>query len=163
VTEAVYYWDVVRSGKRVGVAANGDSHNGHPGRRDPRAIVSGVTLLFAEDLTREGLWKALRSRRTCATSGPRGFALLKANSVWQGGTASQSGDLVIEIEAFCQSETFRVDLLLDGFAARQFEGRGHHFEATLKGELEFEPGSCLSLHCIGADEDQIWTSPIWFD
>ena len=158
-----YYWDVVRAGKKIGVTANGDSHNGHPGRRDPRAVVSGLTVLWAKELTRADLWQALSCKRTCATSGRRGFALLQVNGVWQGGVVPQSKDVVVEMEAFCQSETFQVHLLLNGVEARRFEGESHRFKATLEGDVAFESGSCLSLYCIGAEEDQLWTSPIWFE
>jgi len=161
-TEDVYYWDVVRAGKQVGVVANGDSHNGHPGRKDPRAIVGGLTVFLAEDLTRDSVWSAIRSRRTCATSGSRGFALLRVNGVWQGGEIMSNEDLLIEMEAFCQSERFQVSLLLDGYVVQSFEGQGHHFMKTLRGSVKIPDGSCLSLHIIGEDHDQIWTSPIWF-
>jgi len=58
-------------GYRLGIIASGDSHNGHPGRRDVGTLTAGLMGVYAETLDRESIWKAFKKRRVYATSGAR--------------------------------------------------------------------------------------------
>jgi len=58
-------------GYRLGITASGDSHNGHPGRRDVGALTSGLMGVYAKALDRESIWTALKNRKVYATSGAR--------------------------------------------------------------------------------------------
>jgi len=75
-TSEWFFLDALRRGHRVGVTAGADGVSGrpgadHPGTRQIRNVRSGITAVYATDLTREGIWEALRARRTYATTGER--------------------------------------------------------------------------------------------
>jgi len=54
------------AGKRFGLIASSDGHNGYPG-----AYPLGLVAARAEAKTREAIWQALRARRTYAVTGDR--------------------------------------------------------------------------------------------
>lgn len=67
--------EALRRGMKVGFVAGSDDHRGRPGASMPGihtfSVYGGLTCILAEELTRESLFKALRSRRCYATSGQR--------------------------------------------------------------------------------------------
>lgn len=56
----------LQTGKRIGFVASTDDHFGYPG-----AYGEGVAGVWAESLTRESIFEALRARRTVAATGDR--------------------------------------------------------------------------------------------
>ncbi|HCL29217.1 MAG TPA: hypothetical protein DIC52_12375 [Candidatus Latescibacteria bacterium] len=67
--------EAIERGYQVGFTGGSDDHKGRPGASYPGSssfgVYGGMTCLFADELTRQGVWKALYSRRCYATSGPR--------------------------------------------------------------------------------------------
>lgn len=68
--------EALERGMRVGFVAGSDDHSGRPGWSTPTlsgrgGVRGGLTAYLATELTREGIWEALRSRRCYGTSGPR--------------------------------------------------------------------------------------------
>jgi hypothetical protein len=67
--------DALEQGYRVGVLANSDGHKGRHGASHPGASLfgayGGLSCLLAEDLTRAGLFDAMRRRHHYATTGCR--------------------------------------------------------------------------------------------
>jgi len=68
-------WDAFDCGYVVGIMANSDGHKGRPGAEGPGAgefgIAGGLTCVLAPELTREGVFQALRERRCYGTTGAR--------------------------------------------------------------------------------------------
>lgn len=62
-------------GHRVGVIGAGDDHTGRPGASYGTSasfgVRGGLSAILARSLTREGIWEALKARRTYATTGER--------------------------------------------------------------------------------------------
>jgi len=54
------------AGRRFGLIASTDTHNGHPASYD-----EGLAAILTDDLTREGVFAAIRARHTYAVSGDR--------------------------------------------------------------------------------------------
>ena len=69
--EGAFVQDALKRSYRLGFVGGGDSHTGHPGIPYVDAPVFGMSGVYASELTREGIWEALRSRRTYATTGDR--------------------------------------------------------------------------------------------
>ncbi len=72
----VFEWfaeEALERGWRVGLIAGSDGHKGRPGASYPGAAIFGVygglACIYAESLTRESLWEALRARRFYGTTG----------------------------------------------------------------------------------------------
>ncbi|KAL4885917.1 hypothetical protein BJY04DRAFT_230149 [Aspergillus karnatakaensis] len=82
--------DAVRRGWKLGVSANSDEHRGRCGGGVPGTAVfgtrGGLTGILAGELTREGVARTLRARRTFATTGQRlvGLVETKDGSAVQG-------------------------------------------------------------------------------
>lgn len=93
------YQDVISRGYKLGVAASGDEHRGRPGGGAPGVQVFGVhgglTGVLANRLDRHQVAKALRARRTWATTGEHSAALVYCGKHWQGDEFSHQGDAVL--------------------------------------------------------------------
>ncbi len=67
--------EALEKGWRVGITAGSDGHKGRPGASYPGAAIFGVyggyVCIYAEELTRESLWKAIQARRVYATTGEK--------------------------------------------------------------------------------------------
>lgn len=78
--------DAMEQGYRVGILANSDGHKGRQGASHPGASLfgayGGLSCLFAGDLTRAGLFDALRRRHHYATTGCR--MILDTRAVFAG-------------------------------------------------------------------------------
>lgn len=101
--------DALRRGLRVGFVGQSDDHSGRPGWSAPLAplapelatfdVWGGLTGIFAEQLTREAIWEALRARHCYATSGRRIMLKVTAGERMMGDVvlANEMPDLAIEI------------------------------------------------------------------
>jgi len=76
--------DAFKLGYRCGVVCNSDGHKGRPGASYPGAswafsAYGGLTCFIAEELTRDGIFDALRRRHTYGTTGNRLHLDVRAN------------------------------------------------------------------------------------
>jgi hypothetical protein len=80
--------DALARGLKVGASAASDEHRGRPGGGAPGANIfgghGGLTGVLADKLSAEHVGRALRSRRTWATTGSRSVALLRSGDDWMG-------------------------------------------------------------------------------
>ncbi|MEO1084595.1 MAG: DUF3604 domain-containing protein, partial [Acidobacteriota bacterium] len=58
-------------GYRLGFIGSSDGHDGHPGLGHLASGTGGLAAILADDLSRDGVYAALRARRSYATSGVR--------------------------------------------------------------------------------------------
>jgi hypothetical protein len=67
--------EALEKGYRVGFTCGSDDHKGRPGAAHPGSgsfgVYGGITCIYAGELTREGLWEALKKRRCYGTNGQR--------------------------------------------------------------------------------------------
>lgn len=67
--------EAIEKGYRVGFTAGSDDHKGRPGAAYSGSgsfgVFGGLTCIQSKDLTREGLWKAIKARRCYGTTGQR--------------------------------------------------------------------------------------------
>lgn len=70
-----FLFDALEKGYKVGFTAGSDDHKGRPGASHPGSgafgIYGGYACVFAKELTRKGLWEALKARRCYGTNGRR--------------------------------------------------------------------------------------------
>ncbi len=75
-------------GHVVGVVANSDGHKGRPGASYPGesyfGCYGGLTCLYASELTRDGIFEALRDRRCYGTSGERIIVRFSGSGLFMG-------------------------------------------------------------------------------
>jgi hypothetical protein len=109
--------DGLARGHRVGVIASNDS-GGLPGSWD-----DGVAGVWATDLTREGVWEALESRRTYGTTGDRIELWYELDDCPMGSVADPDGSATATVEVDCARPLDRVELVGDG---RVVDTYSHH-------------------------------------
>ncbi len=97
-------------GYHFGVVGSTDHHNAAPG-----SYGYGRTVLFADKLSRDSVWKGLRSRMTAAASGDPIQAMLFVNGTRAGEVAPDHGG-VMEIDSFVSAydELDTVEIIQDG-------------------------------------------------
>jgi len=96
-------------GKRFGFVAGTDHHAGYPGH-----YRHGRAALYAEELTREALWEALRSRRCYAVTGDRIALELHVNDAWMGEEVGEAAGREIRFSVTASDAIARVELVKNG-------------------------------------------------
>ena len=68
-------FDAFELGYRVGVVCNSDDHKGRPGASHPGASIfgayGGLSCLFLDELTRQGIWDCMQARHHYGSTGDR--------------------------------------------------------------------------------------------
>ncbi len=161
--------DAWRMGKRLGVIASSDDHYGQGGMD-----FEGIAGVFADELTREGIWRAIRGRQCYGTTGERILLDLSINGTPMGRemTARTGDDLEIRLEVHGTDVLSRVELLrlnrYSGEYIEVFEERPYEldFEATVTEQF----GGPVMYYARVQQEKMIqhravmaWSSPIWVD
>jgi hypothetical protein len=169
--------ELLAGGARLGFTGGGDCHEGRPGftcedpggqGRTPHTFAKnlvyrcGLTAAIMPELGRRSLLRALRERRTYATTGARILLDFSAGGLPMGsaGTASR---------AECRARVSAVREI----AALEIVGRAgvlHRSEpGTRDAELAWtDPappasGAWYYLRVIQADGERAWSSPVWID
>lgn len=89
------YAEALKRGYRVGASASSDEHQGRCGGGAPATSVfgsrGGLTGVLADGFDRTEVGRALRARRTFATTGERSFASLRHGQHWMGEVVPVAG------------------------------------------------------------------------
>ena len=96
-------------GHRFGVIGSTDHHNAHPG-----SFGHGRIAVWADSLTRSGVWQAICERRTYALSGDKIALAFSLNGRPMGSEVDCAGAREIEIEVEGSYAIERVELLRNG-------------------------------------------------
>ena len=161
------YW---MAGRRFGVIGSSDEHSGQGGRRH-----GGLAAVFAEELTRGGVFDALRERRCYATTGERILLEFSVGGVGMGqsGTRKKNERLAVALKVWGTRLLLRVEVLRcvpgrDGsFVPIMSDGprpESMDFECELEDELSGD-----SVYYARVTQEPLewpamaWTSPVWID
>jgi len=161
----------LRQGYRLAFMGNSDSHRIVPG------MGGALTGVWAEELTRESIFEALRARRCFATNGERTVLDVRVNGVPMGAETMVQGEVTLSCRVRAPRRVARVELFRDGvkILSRSAGSRevtadlhdrpapGQHFyyvQISLR-PLPRRPmrGRCGNLQV--ARGDLAWSSPIW--
>jgi hypothetical protein len=106
--------DALARGLQVGFTGGSDDHSGRPGwsaaTLGHHGKRGGLTGFLAHDLTREGIWEALRSRRLYGTSGVRMLLDLTVDGYPMGSACTLNGAPEIAVQAHGTSPLDRIEL-----------------------------------------------------
>ncbi|UCH62083.1 MAG: DUF3604 domain-containing protein [Fidelibacterota bacterium] len=161
------YWMKER---RLGVIGSSDEHSSQAGRRH-----GGIAAVWAEELTREAIFDALRNRRCYATTGERILVDFSVAGVPMGGVGQRKkGDHVsIELQVWCTDILLRAEVLRFRFGEdsafvtimSEFP-QPESMDASFSLEDEVR-GDCLYYARITQEPlvwpGMAWTSPVWID
>ncbi len=158
--------DALSRGCKLGIVASGDSHNGHPGQRDISALTAGLMGVYAGELTRESVWKALKKRSVYATSGARMILGFHINAHSMGEIIYVENELetrdiagtVIGTDVIREMTIVKNGSILHSIAGQGVEATIHYRDDTPVGA-----GDYYYLRIIQEDGEMAWSSPIWVE
>jgi hypothetical protein len=129
--------DALARGLRLGASAASDEHRGRPGGGAPGANIfgghGGLTGVLAPELSRADVGRALRGRRTWATTGARTVALLRSGEHWMGDEIHTAADELVADYALYGSAGWEELEIWD--AAGRLWRRDFHTETGLSDTL----------------------------
>jgi len=102
-------------GQRFGFVASTDDHLGCPG-----AYPEGLAGIYADDLTRESIWEALRARRTIAVTGDRMDTRLYLNGAPLGSALPWSAERRLEVQVTGWDEIDKAELIKNNQVVQRF-------------------------------------------
>jgi hypothetical protein len=151
-------------GYRLGFVGSGDGHDGHPGLNWIAAATGGLAGVLSEQLTREGVFEALRSRRVYATSGPRIFLNVTLGGHGMGSAVpSTGGTSTLEVRAVTPGPVERIDLIRTGEVVDTVAGAGRR-DASFSRELtDLRPGEYVYVRLVQQDLGMAWSSPFFVE
>ncbi|PSP92733.1 hypothetical protein BRC91_12280 [Halobacteriales archaeon QS_4_62_28] len=106
--------DALDRGIRVGAVASNDG----PGL--PGTWNNGIVGLWATELTRDGIWDAIRERRTYGVTGDRIELWWELDGTPMGGLLEASDSVTARISVDCPQPLDRVELVHNGRVARTY-------------------------------------------
>lgn len=163
-------WAAFNRGYRMGLIASSDNHVGLPGRSYPgdrqahTPFKGGLCAIWAESLTRESLFSALKQRRCYGTTGARIIVRFSIAGQPMGSAVTVNGaPLQAAMEVHGTHELKSVELVTAGRTVQSLPiARGADHLSTAV-ELSPEKGSHFYLRIAQFDGERAWTSPIFFD
>lgn len=127
--EGNYVVDGLKKGLKLGMIGNGDTHDGRPGdqlhslQKTPgysESLGPGLTGVWAEELTRESVFKALFNRRVYATTNNRTWLKFYINDHPMGSEISTSGNLNFKVVAASNINILNIELIKEGEVVKQY-------------------------------------------
>ncbi len=168
--------DGLAAGQRLGFVGASDSHSGRPGYPahsedyynsdyaswDPNQYTGGFTGVYAEELTREAIFDAVRNRRSYATTGKRIILDFKVDGHWMGEEYKSRDAPHLTVKVGGTAPVATVTVVKNNQDYLRVEGRGRH-------EVEFEYGNTepprttdwYYVRVIQEDYEMAWASPVW--
>ncbi len=159
--------DVLDKGVQFGFIGSADSHDGHPGLAGLASPSgSGIAALLTDDLTRRGVYDALRARRTYATNGPR-IILRAAIDTHKMGTTLPESDsdqtALLFLRAIGTAPLAGIEVIRGGETIATIPGEELWDLATT---VELEPlraGEYVYVRVIQVDRGTAWSSPFFVE
>jgi len=158
--------DALNRGYALGFVGSGDSHDGHPGLAHIGSASGGLAAVVAEDLTREGLRRALQDRRTYATNGPRILLDVKLAGHAMGrslAVASLGDEPGLVVDVVGTAELDRVDIVRSGAVVASAEGEGRSDLLISYPVRALRAGEYVYVRVVQRDGGAAWSSPFFLE
>ncbi|MGD9494727.1 MAG: DUF3604 domain-containing protein [Armatimonadota bacterium] len=166
--------DGLARGYRFGFTAGSESHDGRPGGalvHGPHVIAEsdllappGITGVWAESLSRDGIFDALRARRCYATTGARMIVRFALGETPMGGEVAAdglSGPPELRTEVIGTAPIASCELVRGNEAIDNASSATESLAVTLRDGRRAEPGDCYYLRVRQRDGQMAWASPIF--
>ena len=145
--------------------------NGEPGTNTKCILPyarGGLTAVYAEALTREAVWTALRKRHCYATDGARIYVRFTCGDAMMGDEVVRIEPPAIEVEAkgTVPLESVEIIRYLQGYEVVHSEGGGEFDVSFQWRDDSWKKGQGLCFYYVRVtqqDGHRAWTSPIWID
>jgi hypothetical protein len=162
--EGHFVRDALNRGYKLGIIGSGDTHDGHPGQRSLGAQVTGIIGVFAEELTREAIWDAMKRRHVYGTSGPKIILFFRVADAPMGSEINWSldkGGVPIALMAVACDEIESVEIVRNGEVVLR-ENPDSVITRFLTEDPEPPEGtSWYYARVVQKDGGMAWSSPVW--
>jgi hypothetical protein len=133
------------------------------GFRDSGFGSGPIGAIVADELSRDGLWRALTQRSGYAGTGDRIFLELDAGGYRMGQVADLRGTFDLRITVHAEVPIRRIDLIVGTYRAASFEPDGRDFETVFHFDRDaLPPGRWFYLRVWEANNEYAWSAPVWF-
>ncbi len=158
------------NGHRLGIIASTDGHFGNPGYGylkevadwDEQEIGMASVAVYAEERTRESIFRALYNRRVYATSGDRIILDFNADGHPMGSEFESMSAPELSVKVIGTSPILRVTFRKNSLVAHTVETEGEEIELAWT-DPEFDP-SKSSYYYVQIEQEngeEAYSSPIW--
>jgi hypothetical protein len=160
-TAGVY--EGLRHGLRMGLVAGSDTHTARPGgsAQDARPYWGGLCGVWADSLTRRGLFRAFRERRTYALTRAKIALRFWVNDLPMGSEGPAADTATVRVQAWAPSPIKTVQILRDTHIVHETkESAGAADVAWTHRRDSREP---VFYHCrvVLADGNLAVSTPVW--
>lgn len=166
--------DGLARGYRFGFTAGSESHDGRPGLalvHGPHLISEtdflappGITGVWAEEFTRDGIFDALRARRCYGTTGARIVVRFALGDTPMGGEVAVrdlSGPPEFTVQVIGTTAIARCELVRNNQVIDRASAPGLDLAVTLSDYRPAQAGDYYYLRVAQADGQMAWASPIF--
>ena len=145
--------DIIEAGYKIGFIGVKDAHDGKPGK-------GGLTGIYADSLTRESLFAALKARRFFATTGARMVIDFMINGHVMGETFVTDNPPVINVNVKGTNIISAIEIVKNNKVLKTFTANDTTENVVLT-DTAFTRSSCYYVRAIQIDGSISWANPIW--
>ncbi|MCL5771598.1 MAG: DUF3604 domain-containing protein [Actinobacteria bacterium] len=161
--------DALLRGYKLGIIAGSDTHVSRPGSEIMEENIeslryrSGLTAVFATELTRRGIFEAMKNRRCYGTNGERIYLDFRANGHLMGEEFIVGKDrkVKIEVKVLGTDKISNIDLLKNGTKIYSHIGESQIEKLCYDDECEHNRTSWYYVRIKQQNGGMAWSSPIW--
>lgn len=156
--------DALKLGRKFGMLASGDTHDGRPGHclhRHKFGQTGGLVGVWARELTRESVFDALWNRRVFGTTGPRIYLQFSMDGSPMGSEISYKETTPIIINAVSEVPIASITLVKNGQDHKHLKPNLREVHWTFDAR-SMEPASYY-VRVTREDDEMAWSSPIWVE
>jgi hypothetical protein len=167
--------DGLSAGQRLGFVGGSDSHSGRPGypghsrtyyesgytHWEPHNYTGGTTGVYAEDLTREAVFDAIRNRRCYATTGKRIVVDFKIDGHWMGEEFRSRSAPHIAVKVVGTAPIASVTVVKNNQDYLRVEGEGTEVQFEFDKTEPPRETDFYYVRVVQQDFEMAWASPIW--
>lgn len=125
-----------------------------------KPTLSGLTAVFAKELTREAVFTAIRSRQTYATTGARILLNFEVNDLRMGQEGPVKGPAAVKVRVAGTAPLKAVTIVRNNEDVKTFAGEGMDQEVAWE-DPNPEPGAWYYARVAQTDGHHAWASPVF--
>ena len=157
--------DALEKGLKIGFIASADHSKGRPGDDffwPLGPYQGGLAAVYAEELTREGIWDGLYSRHCYGTTRARILVEFELNGQPMGSELTSNGARELKIGVYGTVSIDHVDIIKNNRIWESIPGDDAlDIERELTDDQPERDTDYYYVHVVQVDGEQAWSSPVW--
>lgn len=143
----------LQRGYKYGFCCNSDGHKGKSG-------ISGLTAVYAPELTKTAIFDAIRARRVYGVTNARIRLLFTAGDQLMGSELKLAAKTTLRVAVSGEEKFKSVELIRNGELFERFRPMSEDFEVERK--VDTSTPAYWYVRAVQVDNEIAWSSPIWF-